>query len=101
LEARDKTMLESIKNLGQGSVKLYRAKGCSKCNDTGYKGRSGIYEVLQVSEKIKPLIINKATESDINKVATEEGMITLLQDGYLKALEGVTTLEEVLRVAKE
>ena len=100
-EARDKTMLESIKNLGQGAIKLYRAKGCSKCNDTGYKGRSGIYEVLQVSERIKPLIINKATESDINKVAMEEGMITLLQDGYLKALEGVTTLEEVLRVAKE
>ncbi len=54
-----------------------------------------------MSEKIRPLIINKATESEINKVATEEGMITLLQDGYLKALEGITTLEEVLRVAKE
>lgn len=101
LEARDKQMLESIKKVGTGSIKLYRAVGCSKCNDTGYRGRSGIYEVLQASEKIRALIINKGTESDINKIATSEGMITLLQDGYLKALEGVTTLEEVLRVAKE
>ncbi len=101
LESRDKQMLESIKKVGAGSIKLYRSVGCNKCNDTGYKGRSGIYEVLQVSEKIRTLIIDKGTESDINKVATSEGMITLLQDGYLKALEGVTTLEEVLRVAKE
>lgn len=101
LESRDKKMLELVKNAGTGSIKLYRATGCNKCNDTGYKGRSGIYEVLQVSEKIKSLIIDKATESDISKVATDEGMITLLQDGYLKALEGITTLEEVLRVAKD
>ncbi len=101
LESRDRNMLNAVRRVGQSSVKLYRARGCSKCKETGYKGRLGIFEVLQVSEKIRPLIINKATESEINKVATEEGMITLLQDGYLKALEGITTLEEVLRVAKE
>ncbi|MFH1295131.1 MAG: GspE/PulE family protein [bacterium] len=101
LEAKDKQMLDSVRTMGQASIKLYRASGCSKCNDTGYKGRCGIFEVLQVSERIRAMVIEKASESEYNKVAMEEGMITLLQDGYLKALEGVTSLEEVLRVARE
>ncbi len=101
LLSRDKDMLDAIKNMGSKSVKLYRGAGCTKCGDSGYKGRTGIYEVLHVTENIKRLILNKAPESEISELAVGEGMLTLLQDGYIKALEGVTSVEEVLRVAME
>lgn len=83
------------------SVQLYKGKGCAECGNLGYLGRIGIYEVLTVSEKIMRLILERASTTDIEKQAVEEGMITLKQDGYMKALEGVTTLEEVLRVAQD
>jgi type IV pilus assembly protein PilB len=101
VSSKDKEMLDAIKAMDSGSFKLYKGNGCNKCSNTGYKGRTGIYEVLLVSDKIRTLIIDKATEFEINKTATEEGMLTLMQDGYIKALEGITTVEEVLRVAKE
>jgi len=82
-------------------IKLTRGKKCPTCNNTGYLGRIGIFEVLPVTEKIARLILERAPARDIEKQAIEEGMITMKQDGYLKALEGVTTLEEVLRVAQE
>jgi len=82
-------------------IKLTLGKKCSTCNNTGYLGRIGIFEVLPVTEKIARLILERAPAGDIEKQALEEGMITMKQDGYLKALEGVTTLEEVLRVAQE
>ncbi len=82
-------------------IKLYRGKPTAENNNSGYLGRIGIYEVIPVTEKIGRLILERAPASDIDKLAREEGMITLKQDGYLKALEGLTTLEEVLRVAQE
>lgn len=81
--------------------KLYKGKGDSECGDTGYLGRVGIFEVLPVSEKISSLILQRASASEMEKVAREEGMITLKQDGYLKVLEGITTIDEILRVAQE
>ena len=101
LLSHDKSMLDAIKSIGQSGVKLYRGTGCTKCGETGYKGRSGIYEVLYVSESIKELMLSKTPESEINKLAMKEGMLTLLQDGYIKALEGITSIEEVLRVAMD
>ncbi|MFA5776415.1 MAG: ATPase, T2SS/T4P/T4SS family [Patescibacteria group bacterium] len=101
LLSQDKSTLNAVKDVNQKQIKLYRGAGCHKCNDTGYKGRCGIYEALLVTDKIKPLIINKSTESDINKTAMNEGMLSLLQDGYIKVLEGITTIEEVLRVARD
>ncbi len=80
---------------------LYRGKKCDACNQTGYSGRVGIYEVLPVNEKIAKLILERAPGSKIGAQAREEGMITMKQDGYLKALEGITTIEEILRVAEE
>lgn len=80
---------------------LYKGKGDSECADSGYLGRVGIFEVLPVSEKISSLILQRAAAQDIEKAAREEGMITLKQDGYLKVLEGITTIEETLRVAQE
>lgn len=67
----------------------------------GYSGRAGLYEVMEVTEEIQQLIVNRATASEVQKVAVAQGMITMKQDGYLKALTGVTTLEEVNRVAAD
>ncbi|HJZ05896.1 hypothetical protein A2634_01700 [Candidatus Amesbacteria bacterium RIFCSPHIGHO2_01_FULL_48_32] len=83
------------------AVQLYRGAGCSECANTGYRGRVGIYEVLPVTEKIGRLILEHAPASEIEKLAIDEGMITMKQDGYLKVVEGITTIEEVLRVAQE
>ncbi len=67
----------------------------------GYKGRAGLYEVMEVTEEIQQLIIKHATSHEVQKVAIQQGMITMRQDGYLKALTGITTLEEVNRVASD
>jgi type IV pilus assembly protein PilB len=85
----------------QGEVKLYRGKGDQDCGNSGYYGRIGIFEVLPVSEKIGKQILERSSASAIDQVAREEGMITLKQDGFLKVSEGITTVEEVLRVAQE
>lgn len=74
--------------------------GCEKCNNTGYLGRVAIYEVMPVNEKLSKLIIEKATASKIQSTAMEDGMMSMKQDGYAKVLEGVTTMEEVVRVAQ-
>lgn len=88
-------------NLNGKPVKLHKGKGDPECGNSGYLGRVGIYEVMPVTEKIARLVSERASSADIEKTAREEGMITMKQDGYLKALEGVTTMEEVLRVAQE
>jgi len=79
---------------------LPKIVGCEKCNNTGYLGRIAIYEVMPISEKISKLIVSKAAASDIQKLAMEEGMLTMKQDGYVKVLEGVTSMDEVIRVAQ-
>lgn len=77
---------------------LYKSKGCPKCGDSGYRGRIGIFEAFTVDEEILELISETATAQDIQNVVIKKGMTTMIQDGYLKVLEGVTTIEEVLRV---
>ena len=83
------------------NLKLSEGRGCKECNNTGYLGRIGIFEVLVVTEKIAKMIIARSRAQDIAKEAVSEGMITMRQDGILKVLEGITTVEEVLRVAEE
>ena len=78
-----------------------RGKGCLKCKDTGYLGRAGLYELLIINDEIKKLIIEKASADKIKAKAIETGMKTLYDDGIDKALKGITSVEEVLRVAKE
>ena len=82
---------------------LWRAspEGCDECSHTGYKGRIGIYEVLGNSLAVQKLIMSNATSNQIQDQAVNEGMITMLIDGLLKAIRGNTTIEEVLRVTKE
>ncbi len=82
-------------------IKLYKGKGCHACADTGYLGRIGIFEVLPISEQIAKLILEHSSSGSIEQAAVGAGMVTMKQDGYLKVLEGVTTLEEVLRVAQD
>ncbi len=79
--------------------KLYRGKGCEKCLNTGYLGRTGIYELLPLSAEIRRMILDRAEAQEIKERAVEEGMLTLLLDGMEKAFQGITTIEEVLRVS--
>ncbi len=84
-----------------GPVKFYKGTPTPENNNSGFLGRVGIYEVMPMTEKIAHLILQRAPASEIDKQARVEGMITLMQDGFLKVLDGITTIEEVLRVAQE
>lgn len=83
------------------NAQLYKGKGCKECSNTGYLGRISIIETINVSPSIAKLIIERATAEDIENQAKSEGLITMIQDGYLKVIDGTTTIEEILRVAKE
>ncbi|MCK5306624.1 MAG: type II secretion system ATPase GspE [Candidatus Omnitrophica bacterium] len=80
-----------------GSKKFYRAKGCRECNNIGYKGRSGIYEILLMNDKIRALIMEKSHSALLRRAAIEAGMRTLREDGLLKVYEGLSSIEEVVR----
>lgn len=79
--------------------RLYRAAGCSFCANTGYRGRIALHEIMPVSEDIERLVVERRPASDIRVVAMREGMVSLRDDGFTKVLLGLTTIEEVLRVA--
>lgn len=88
--------------LRNGQIKLYRpGPGCDECGKAGYQGRVGIYEVLEINETIAKLIVTHATSEEIQLAAIRGGMLTMQQDGFLKALRGFTTVEEILRVTRE
>jgi type IV pilus assembly protein PilB len=95
---------EVVKKVGlahlveKGEVKLFKAKGCKSCFNSGYKGRIGIHEILTFSLGIKELILERANEMELKNQARKEGMLTMREDSLLKALQGMTTLEEVLRL---
>ncbi len=99
-----KEILSEIKNkdfVMPKEFKFYRSKGCSKCNNIGYKGLLGLYEILEMNPAIQAAIINKnISDQELEKIAVENGMITIIQDGILKALAGLTSIEEIFRVAK-
>lgn len=83
---------------GQESVQLYKAVGCLSCNSTGYRGRIGVYEFLRVTDNMQKLIINEASINELRTLAIKEGMTTLRDDGLNKVKQGLSTLEEMLRV---
>jgi general secretion pathway protein E len=88
-----------VKDVGGGV--LYRGKGCEECRGTGYRGRSGIYELFVLDEDARSLILRRASTRDIRHHAIQRGMVTLRMDGWKRACEGVTTVEEILRVTQE
>jgi len=104
-----RSILETLEKIGTiasakqslDTLLFYRGRGCKQCNMEGYKGRMGIYEIMEITPKISELIINNAPTELLQKTATEEGMLRMIQDGFIKAKTGVTTIEEVLRVTKE
>jgi general secretion pathway protein E len=79
---------------------IFRRKGCNACMNTGYRGRTGIFEIMNMDEGVKKLILKTSDSNQINEEATRNGMSTLVQDGARKVLEGITTVEEVLRVTR-
>lgn len=97
LEIVPKRMHKEIENLEE----VYYGKGCDKCNQTGYLGRIGIYEVLTISDKIRNLILAKADSNKIKEEMMNEGSRIMIEDGMLKVLQGITTIEEILRVTHE
>jgi type IV pilus assembly protein PilB len=80
--------------------KFFRGKGCQNCKNSGYKGRAGIFEILPMTNELRDLAVKKVSDTQIKELALKKGMITLREDGIAKALEGVTTIEEVLRVTQ-
>jgi len=99
----DDTFLNSIgfpiDRLKEGTI--YEPVGCEDCRGTGFRGRTGVYELIVITDQLRPLIVARASSSDIKQVALRAGMHTLRDDGWEKVLKGVTTIEEVLRVTEE
>jgi len=92
---------ESYKKNIASDPDIFEAAGCKKCGFNGFSGRTGVYEILEMTDNLAELILKEPSESKIAEEASNQGMITMKQDGFLKALEGITTIEEVLRVAEE
>jgi type IV pilus assembly protein PilB len=78
---------------------FYRKRGCPRCNQTGYKGRIGIYQLLVMSEQLEQLAVKKASREDLERAAISEGMKTMWDDGLAKVAAGLTSVEELARVS--
>lgn len=107
-----KSLLAIVKNndISKGFVKekflwkditFHKANGCEQCGGEGYKGRSGIYEVLEVDNEIEKMISQNSSTEDLENKAKSKGMLTMVEDGFVKAVAGITSIEEILRVTKE
>ena len=94
-------LLSRIPHETLADPKFYEPVGCEHCDNIGYKGRVGIYEILEITPSVKKMIIDGASATMINEVAINDGMISLEQDGIIKSLNGITSLEEVYSAAKE
>jgi type IV pilus assembly protein PilB len=86
-----------FERLSEGRLDFMEAVGCDRCGDTGYRGRVAIYEMMLLNDKIKDLVLRRVSTDEISRAAEESGMVRLREDGLLKAAQGVTTIEEVLR----
>lgn len=83
------------------NIRFYKGLGCDACSNTGFKGRLGIFEVLEMSEEIRAMVVKRASSDEINAQAKKEGMVTMMHDGIIKVFMGITTLMEVFRVTRE
>ena len=97
----DKEYLKDLRFKITNGEKFYKGKGCDKCLNTGYYGRSGIYELLVMNEPLKKIIMDHAMTSEIKAAAIANGMRTLREDGWEKVKEGLTTIDEIIKVTQE
>jgi len=84
-----------------GNAQIWEPVGCSRCGESGYSGRVGIFEILEMTKELGDIVISEPTEKRVLAEAKNQGMITMRQDGILKALKGVTSIEEVVRSTSE
>jgi type IV pilus assembly protein PilB len=80
---------------------IFETQGCRRCRQQGYSGRIGLFEVLKMTDRLAEIVLARPSEQKLYEEARRQGVITMKQDGILKVLEGVTSIEEVLRVAEE
>ena len=99
-EPKDQEHIEILEENGFKDIKLYRGKGCLTCRKTGYAGRTAIHEIMTINDEIHGLILDSASARDIRQAAIRSGMRTMRVDGLQKAIKGVTTLKEVLRLTR-
>jgi general secretion pathway protein E/type IV pilus assembly protein PilB len=97
---QNQTIRNIVKGAGTPDGKIFRAVGCVHCQNIGYRGRSGVYELLNSTERIRELVERNATAWEIKRTAIQEGMLTLRMDGWRKVLAGETSIEEVMRVTR-
>ena len=91
----------SPKEASWESMLFYKAKGCEQCKNEGYKGRIGVYEVLELNEEVRDLVAKKADSDQLKTVAKKQNMINLVEDAFIKAKNGITTIDEIIRVTRE
>jgi type II secretory ATPase GspE/PulE/Tfp pilus assembly ATPase PilB-like protein len=97
-----KSLIESLRVKTLNSHRqFYKGTGCAECDNTGYRGRIGIFELLEIDDKIREAIMKRENASVIENIAIQNGMTPMLEDGFRKAIEGKTTIEEILRVIYE
>lgn len=101
VESLGKEVVEKLLKPEEESLRAYRGKGCDGCHGTGYQGRTGIFEVMELSDTLRQAITRSANASEIHDLSQEAGMTTMQQDGLSKVLAGVTTLEEIVRASEE
>jgi len=95
-----KDLVIKLATTKEKKIRVFRGKGCPLCQKTGFLGRVGIFEVLEISDPIAELILKKASASQIREKAKKLGMTTMIEDGMKKVAEGITTIEEVLKTVK-
>lgn len=111
LTVEELKMLETLPNVPQiiqetykkediGKIRFYKGSGCKICNYTGYSGRTGIFEVLEITKELRPLIVQRASADIIEEEAQKQGMTSMMRDGMVKVFQGVTTVDEVVRAVK-
>jgi len=93
--------LATAKNKSLTEVTFYRGEGCDKCNKTGYRGRVGIHEILEVTPEVAEMIMAHKSSQEIQDQGEKESMILMWEDGFIKAARGITTIDEIVRVSKE
>ena len=93
-------MREFLTLQGFDADATWKGKGCDKCRRTGYSGRLGIYELLAMDDRLRDMVTQNPDETAIRRMCRERGLVTLRQDGFKKVMEGLTTVDEILRVTE-